>query len=261
MIGQTDVLDKDEAIGHWKARGLDFSRIFHKPDMGSDIAIYNSDRQDHPIHDILDRKLIAEAAPALEDKTPVKISMPIYNTDRTAGAMLSGEVAKRYGHDGLPEDTISVSLNGTAGQSFGAFLAHGVTLDLVGEANDYVGKGLSGGRIVVRPPEQSQIVPEESIIVGKHRALWRDHRGMLLPRRRRRTLRRTQFRRHRGGRGHRGSRLRIHDRRHRRGHRRNRPQLRRRHERRRRLCARRGGRFRTPLQPVHGRPGAGDGGR
>ena len=92
--------------------------------------------------------------------------MPIHNTDRTAGAMLSGEVAKRYGHGGLPEDTISVSLSGTAGQSFGAFLAHGVTLDLVGEANDYVGKGLSGGRVIVRPPEQSQIVPEESIIVG-----------------------------------------------------------------------------------------------
>ncbi len=166
MIGQTDCLDKAQAIDHWKAQGLDFSKIFHKPEVPDDFAVFNCERQDHPIHDILDRKLIEQAKPALEDKTPVQISMPICNTDRTAGAMLSGEVAKRYGHAGLPEDTISISLQGTAGQSFGAFLAKGVALDLVGEANDYVGKGLSGGRIVIRPPDDSGIVPEESIIVG-----------------------------------------------------------------------------------------------
>jgi len=166
MIGQTDCLDKAGAIDHWKAQGLDFTRIFHKPQVGDDIATFNSERQNHPIDDILDRKLIAEALEALESKTPVQISLPITNKDRTAGAMLSGEVAKRYGHRGLPEDTISISLSGTAGQSFGAFLARGVSVDLVGEANDYVGKGLSGGRIVVRPPEESKIVPEESIIVG-----------------------------------------------------------------------------------------------
>ncbi len=166
MVGQSEYLDKDGAIDHWKARGLDFTRIFHKPVVGPEIAVHNSGRQHHLIDDILDRRLIAEAAPALNDRTPVSIETEIHNTDRTTGAMLSGEVARIYGHAGLPEDSISVRLRGTAGQSFGAFLAHGVTLDLVGEANDYVGKGLSGGRIVVRPPSESGIVPEESIIVG-----------------------------------------------------------------------------------------------
>ena len=166
MIGRTDWLDKSDAIDHWKAQGLDFTKIFHKPEVDPDWAVYNSERQQHPIDDILDRKFIAEAKPALDDRTPVQLTHPIHNTDRTAGALLSGEVARRYGHAGLPEDTISISLSGTAGQSFGAFLARGVTLDLVGEANDYVGKGLSGGRIVVRPPDESGIVPEESIIVG-----------------------------------------------------------------------------------------------
>ena len=115
---------------------------------------------------MLDRKLIELAREAIEEKKPVKLDLPIRNLNRTAGAMLSGEIAKRYGHAGLPEDTIWVSFKGSAGQSFGAWLAHGVTLDLVGEGNDYVGKGLSGGRIIVRPPENSAIVPEKSIIVG-----------------------------------------------------------------------------------------------
>ena len=115
---------------------------------------------------MLDRKLIELARAAIEEKKPVKLDLPIRNLNRTAGAMLSGEIAKRYGHAGLPEDTIWVSFKGSAGQSFGAWLAHGVTLDLVGEGNDYVGKGLSGGRIIVRPPANSAIVPEKSIIVG-----------------------------------------------------------------------------------------------
>jgi glutamate synthase (NADPH/NADH) large chain len=166
MIGQTEFLDKEKAIGHWKAKGLDFTRLFHKPEVPEDVAQWNSERQTHHIHDIMDRTLIERAAPALENREAVKIELPIGNTDRTTGAMLSGEVAKRYGHEGLPDDTIFVSLKGTAGQSFGAWLAAGVTLSLVGEANDYVGKGLSGGRIIVRPPQESQIVPEESIIVG-----------------------------------------------------------------------------------------------
>ena len=122
--------------------------------------------QKHPIDDILDRKLIAEAKPALENGKPVIIEATIRNVDRATGTMLSGEVAKRYGHEGLPDDTITVKLTGTAGQSFGAFLAQGVTLDLVGDANDYVGKGLSGGRIVVRPPDNAGYKPDESIIVG-----------------------------------------------------------------------------------------------
>ena len=165
LIGQTDMLDTDEAIAHWKARGLDFSKLFAKIDSQGE-AVYRSQSQEHPIVDILDRKLIAEAKDALENKKPVSIVTPITNIDRTAGAMLSGEVARKYGHEGLAEDTISVSLSGTAGQSFGAFLAHGVSFELVGEANDYVGKGLSGGRIAIYPPEESGIVPEKSIIVG-----------------------------------------------------------------------------------------------
>jgi glutamate synthase domain-containing protein 2/glutamate synthase domain-containing protein 3 len=166
MIGQTEILDKSEAIDHWKAKGLDFTGLFHKPDVPKEVAVYNSERQDHHLDKVLDRKLIELSAAAIEEKKPVKIELPIKNTDRTTGAMLSGAIAKVHGHVGLPEDTIWVSLKGSAGQSFGAWLANGVTLDLEGEANDYVGKGLSGGRIIVRPPEDSGIVPEESIIVG-----------------------------------------------------------------------------------------------
>ena len=166
MVGQMQMLDQTQALSHWKAKGLDLSRLFHKPEAPAGVAITHTETQDHPIVKILDRKLIAEAKPALEHRTPVKIEATISSVDRTAGAMLSGEVARRYGHAGLPEDTIAVSLTGTGGQSFGAWLAHGVSLDLVGEANDYVGKGLSGGRIVVRPPQNGGFVPEESIIIG-----------------------------------------------------------------------------------------------
>jgi glutamate synthase (NADPH/NADH) large chain len=166
MVGQSQFLDKERAIGHWKARGLDFDKLFHKPEVPATVAIYNSERQDHGLEKVLDNKLIALATPALEEKKHVKHELTICNRDRTAGAMLSGEVAKRYGHAGLPEDTIWLSFTGTAGQSFGAWLAHGVTLDLVGEGNDYVGKGLSGGKLIVRPDPKSGIVPEESIIVG-----------------------------------------------------------------------------------------------
>ncbi|MEO4041530.1 glutamate synthase large subunit [Hoeflea sp. CAU 1731] len=165
IIGQFDLLEKDDLITHWKARGLDFSKVFFKPEAEKS-ETYWTERQNHPIEDVLDRKLIAEAAPALESRTPVEIDTQIRNVDRSAGAMLSGEVARRFGHKGLPDDTISVRLTGTAGQSFGAFLARGVTFDLSGDGNDYVGKGLCGGRIIIRPPEDAQIVPEESIIVG-----------------------------------------------------------------------------------------------
>jgi len=166
MIGHTEVLDKERAIEHWKAKGLDFTRLFHKPEVPPEVAIRNSERQDHGLDKVLDNKLIALCREAIEDKKPVKLDLPIKNVDRSTGAMLSGEIAKRYGHAGLPEETIWVRFKGSAGQSFGAWLAHGVTLDLVGEGNDYVGKGLSGGRIIVRPPAESSIVPEKSIIVG-----------------------------------------------------------------------------------------------
>ncbi|HLH89201.1 MAG TPA: glutamate synthase large subunit [Xanthobacteraceae bacterium] len=166
MVGQMQMLDQRAMVAHWKAKGLDFSRLFTKPEADAGTAIYNCEEQDHKIKDILDRKLIAESQAALDRGAPVRIVTTIKNTDRTAGAMLSGEIAKRYGHVGLPEDTIHVKLTGTAGQSFGAFLARGVTLELEGEGNDYVGKGLSGGRIIVRPPVDAGVTPEDSIIVG-----------------------------------------------------------------------------------------------
>jgi glutamate synthase (NADPH/NADH) large chain len=166
MVGQMQMLDQRRVIEHWKARGLDFSKLFFKPEAPKGVAIYRCEPQDHKIHTILDRKLIEQSQAALDRGAPVRIVTTIKNTDRTAGAMLSGEIAKRYGHAGLPDDTIHVKLTGTAGQSFGAFLAKGVTMELEGEGNDYVGKGLSGGRIVVRPPADGGIVPEESIIVG-----------------------------------------------------------------------------------------------
>ncbi|MER9453118.1 glutamate synthase large subunit [Mesorhizobium sp. M0478] len=165
IIGDSDLLEKREMIQHWKARGLDFGKMFFKPDAPHE-AVHWTERQKHPIDDVLDRKLIEVAKPALESKQPVKIEVDIRNVDRSTGAMLSGEVAKRFRHKGLREDTIQVKLTGTAGQSFGAFLARGISFDLVGAANDYVGKGLSGGRIVIRPPEESRIVAAESIIVG-----------------------------------------------------------------------------------------------
>jgi glutamate synthase (NADPH/NADH) large chain len=166
MIGQMQMLDRVNVLAHAKANGLDFSKLFTKPNVPAEVALFNRERQDHKIHDIIDRKLIARSQAALDGGTPVHIELPIRNTDRTTGAMLSGAIAKRYGHDGLPPDTIVAKFKGTAGQSFGAFLARGVSFELEGDANDYVGKGLSGGRIVVRPPAQSGIVPEDSIIIG-----------------------------------------------------------------------------------------------
>jgi glutamate synthase (NADPH) large chain len=166
MVGQMQMLDKRQVIEHWKAKGLDFSRLFFKPDAPAGVAIHNCEEQDHKISDILDRKLIAQAKGAIERGTKVRIETKIGNTDRTAGAMLSGKIAKRYGHDGLPANTIHVRLTGTAGQSFGAWLTRGVTFELEGDANDYVGKGLSGGCIIIRPPADGGFKPEESIIVG-----------------------------------------------------------------------------------------------
>ncbi|MBV9261248.1 MAG: glutamate synthase subunit alpha, partial [Pseudolabrys sp.] len=166
MIGQIQMLDQRKLVAHWKAKGLDFSKLFTKPKADKNTPIFKCEAQDHKIKDILDRKLIAESQAALDRGAPVRIQTTIKNVDRSAGAMLSGEVAKRYGHTGLPDSTIHVRMVGTAGQSFGAFLAKGVTFELEGDANDYVGKGLSGGRLVIRPAAESSIVPEESIIVG-----------------------------------------------------------------------------------------------
>jgi glutamate synthase (NADPH/NADH) large chain len=167
MVGQLQMLDKSAAVEHWKAKGLDFSQLFHKPEVGPQIDIFHTQTQDHGLEKVMDQKLIAQARGAIESKTPVTITGEICSVDRATGAMLSGEIALRYGHEGLPEDTIRIQLKGTAGQSFGAWLARGVTLELDGQANDYVGKGLSGGRVIIRPAkEATKIVPHESIIVG-----------------------------------------------------------------------------------------------
>jgi glutamate synthase (NADPH/NADH) large chain len=166
MIGQSQYLNMRRAINHWKAQGLDFSRILHKPEAGPGVGIYHTEVQNHGLDRALDNKLIELSQAALDNKTPVQIDLPVKNINRTVGTMLSGEVAKRYGHAGLPEDTVSITLHGTAGQSFGAFVAHGISLTLIGEGNDYVGKGLSGGRIVVYPPAETPIIAEENIIVG-----------------------------------------------------------------------------------------------
>ena len=167
MIGQRQMLDKAEVVAHAKAQGLDFSKLFLAPTAWPGDTIYHSVAQDHEIDHVLDRRLIADTTDALERAKHVRLDLSIRNSDRSTGAMLSGAIAKRYGHAGLRDETIHVKFKGTAGQSFGAFLAKGVTLELEGEANDYVGKGLSGGRIVVYPPQEAtNIVPEQSIIVG-----------------------------------------------------------------------------------------------
>jgi glutamate synthase (NADPH/NADH) large chain len=166
MVGRVDMLNMRAAIDHWKARGLDFSSILYNPEVPSRIARRCVQAQDHGLSQALDYQLIGHAKDAIENKTPVEIKLPIRNVHRTVGAMLSGEIARRYGSEGLPDGTIRFEFTGSAGQSFGAFLAKGVTLKLEGDANDYVGKGLSGGRLIVYPPRQSTFLPEENILIG-----------------------------------------------------------------------------------------------
>jgi glutamate synthase (NADPH/NADH) large chain len=166
MIGRTELLDARVAVDHWKARGIDLSRLLHSPEVPEGVARSNSERQDHGLEKLFDRDLIAAAESALERGDPVVIERDVRNVHRSVGTMLSGEVARRFGHEGLPHDSIYVRLKGTAGQSFGAFLANGVTLELTGDGNDYVGKGLSGGRVIVRQPDQVDRDPARNIIVG-----------------------------------------------------------------------------------------------
>jgi glutamate synthase domain-containing protein 3 len=166
MVGRVDLLDVKEAVDHWKARGLDFSSIFYKPQVSPRIATHHVRSQDHGLERALDHKLIELCQDALNHQIPVQLELPVRNTQRTVGTMLSGEVAKRYGSEGLPEDTIRIKFTGSAGQSFGAFLAKGISLTLEGDANDYLGKGISGGRLVVYPPKDATFIPEENILVG-----------------------------------------------------------------------------------------------
>ncbi|MEJ7605880.1 MAG: glutamate synthase large subunit, partial [Bryobacteraceae bacterium] len=166
MIGRVDMIEMVEAVEHWKAKGLDFSSILYNPVVPSRVGRRCSIAQDHGLSEALDYRLIDQARVAIDHKTPVEFDLPIRNVHRTVGAMLSGEIAQKHGAAGLPDDTIKVSLHGSAGQSFGAFLAAGVTLTLEGDANDYVGKGLSGGKIIVLPPRGSTFVPHENILIG-----------------------------------------------------------------------------------------------
>ncbi|MBE9504820.1 MAG: glutamate synthase large subunit [Proteobacteria bacterium] len=166
MTGRADLLDTRKAVEHWKAKGLDLSSLLHVPKMPKNIATRNIHGQDHELEKALDNELLNLAKPALEGGEKVAIALPIRNINRTVGTLLGSEISRRYGGDGLPDDTITCTFRGTAGQSFGAFVPKGVTLILEGDANDYVGKGLSGGRLVVRPPHGSTLIPEENIIAG-----------------------------------------------------------------------------------------------
>jgi glutamate synthase domain-containing protein 3 len=166
MIGRVDMLDTEPAIDHWKARGLDFSAILYNPPAPQRVARRCVQPQNHGLDQALDYKLIEHAREALENRVPVEIKLPIRNVHRTVGAMLSGEVARRYGSSGLPDDSIRCQFTGSAGQSFGAFLAKGITLILEGDVNDYAGKGLSGGKLIVFPPRNSTFLPENNILLG-----------------------------------------------------------------------------------------------
>src|SRR3989475_7503983 len=166
LIGRSELLDMKKGVEHWKAKGLDFSRIFAMPSVPAEVARFHCETQDHGLEKALDNRLIELAQPALERGEKVLIETPIRNINRTVGTMLSHEIAKRYGHDGLPEGTIHIRFAGSAGQSFGAFLARGVTLDLIGDTNDYCGKGRSGGRIVVSSSPKFRGEPTENIITG-----------------------------------------------------------------------------------------------
>ncbi len=166
MIGRRDILETRAAVDHWKAHKIDLSKLLSPIEAAEGVAVYNCEEQDHRLERALDNDLIAKSKDAIAGGNPVSFESLIWNTNRTVGAMLSGRIAERYGHAGLPDDTINIKFNGSAGQSFGAWLAHGVSFELVGDANDYVGKGLSGGRISIYPSPESPLVPRENIIVG-----------------------------------------------------------------------------------------------
>ncbi|HJP35235.1 MAG TPA: glutamate synthase-related protein, partial [Gammaproteobacteria bacterium] len=167
MIGRVDRLDVKGAVDHWKAHGLDFSQILHRPDVGPEVAIHRVRDQDHGLDQSLDRTTIVPLCKdALEDRKPVTVILPIKNTNRTVGTILGYEITKRYGGPGLPDDTINLHFNGSAGQSFGAFVPRGVTMTIEGDANDYVGKGLSGAKLIVYPPRHATFVAEANILIG-----------------------------------------------------------------------------------------------
>tara|TARA_Y100001968_G_C19407576_1_gene744542 strand:- start:838 stop:2034 length:1197 start_codon:yes stop_codon:yes gene_type:complete len=167
MVGRVDKLELRKAIDHWKAKGLDYSNILHKPEVGPEVGTYCQMDQDHLLDKALDnREILRQAEPTLKDGTPVEINLPIVNTDRVVGTITGAELSRRHGDEGLPEDTLRLNFTGSAGQSFGAFCPQGMTLSVTGDTNDYCGKGLSGAKVIVRPPEDSPFVAHENIITG-----------------------------------------------------------------------------------------------
>ena len=167
MIGRVDKLKPRKAIGHWKARGLDLANILHRPDAPAEVGRSHQKAQDHGLEGVLDNQVLLDLCrPALLEGRSVEATLPIRNIQRTVGTILGSEVTRRYGSAGLPEDTIQLHFQGSAGQSFGAFIPRGLTLTLEGDANDYIGKGLSGGKIIVYPPAGATFVAEENVIVG-----------------------------------------------------------------------------------------------
>jgi glutamate synthase (ferredoxin) len=167
MIGRTDKLNPWNAIGHWKAKGLDLTPILHQPEMDKDCGRFRTQAQDHGLEKSLDvTKILEICKPAIERGEKVKAELPIINVNRVVGTITGSEITKKYGPNGLPEDTVQLKFNGSAGQSFGAFVPKGMTLELEGDANDYFGKGLSGGKLIVYPPRGSTFVPEDNIIIG-----------------------------------------------------------------------------------------------
>lgn len=167
MIGHSEVLEMSKAVDHWKAKGLDYSGILYQPEIPETVGRYCQMTQDHGLENSLDEKILLKACePALRDAKKVEATVPIKNINRVVGTILGSEVTKQYGAEGLPEDTINLTFKGSAGQSFGAFVPKGITMKLEGDSNDYIGKGLSGGKIIVYPPKESDFVPEENIIIG-----------------------------------------------------------------------------------------------
>jgi glutamate synthase (NADPH/NADH) large chain len=167
MVGRSDVLEMDSAIDHWKASGLDLTAMMTPAEKPHDkVGTYQTIRQDHALELAIDNEIIKQAQPAIDNGEKVNIELPIININRVVGTMLSHQIVKKWGAEGLPEDTIHIKLRGSAGQSMGAFLARGVSIELEGDANDYVGKGLSGGRIVMYPPKVSTFAAEDNIIIG-----------------------------------------------------------------------------------------------
>ena len=167
MIGQTHKINANKAITHYKAKGLDLSSILHRPAAYKEMTVKNTGKQDHNLDNVLDFTILKHSKTAITNKVPTTLEFPINNVDRSVGAIISNEISKAHGHLGLPENTLNINFTGSAGQSFGAFGAHGLTFNLEGNTNDYLGKGLSGAKLIIKKPTKADFIAENNIIVGK----------------------------------------------------------------------------------------------